>query len=91
MLVSLNAIRSGMVAAKEAVGADVTDGALVEEHFEALSFSMDRLYNAAFDGDSGETLSDPDDAEMQQALSAIVLDALRATIALGLRLDLPPD
>jgi hypothetical protein len=59
MLLSLDTIRSEMVAAKEAVGADVTDGALVEEHFEALSFNMDRLYNAAFDGDSGETLSDP--------------------------------
>jgi hypothetical protein len=47
------------------------------------------LFQAAFDENTGETLSDPNEAEMTQALSALVVDALRATIALGLRLDLP--
>lgn len=89
MVVSLDRIRNEMVAKSETVGADVTDGALIEQHFDALSFDLDRLFQAAFDENTGETLSDPDEAEMTQALSALVVDALRATLALGLRLDLP--
>ena len=89
MVVSLDLIRNEMVAQAETVGADVTDHALIEQHFDALSFDLDRLFQAAFDENTGETLSDPDEAEMTQALSALVVDALRATIALGLRLDLP--
>lgn len=89
MIVSLDHIRSEMIAKSETVGADVTDHALIEQHFDALSFDLDRLFQAAFDENSGETLSDPDEAEMTQALSALVVDALRATLALGLRLDLP--
>lgn len=89
LMVCLDRIRSEMVARKEAVGADVTDGELIEQHFDALSFDLDRLFQAAFDENTGATLCDPDEAEMTQALSALVVDALRATIALGLRLDLP--
>lgn len=89
MLVSLDSIRNEMVAKAETVGADVTDGALIEQHFDALSFDLDRLFRAAFDENSGETLCNPDEAEMTQALSSLVVDALRATLALGLQLDLP--
>ena len=89
MIVSLDSIRNEMVAKSETVGADVTDGALIEQHYDALSFDLDRLFQAAFDENTSETLSDPDEAEMTQALSALVVDALRATLALGLRLDLP--
>lgn len=84
---SLNAIRTEMIARQEVVGGDVTDSATVEQHLAALEFDLDRFHAASIDQNTGETLCDPDEAEMSHALSALIKDALRATIALGLRLD----
>lgn len=89
MNLCLDSIRSEMISQNEAVGVDVTDGAVVEQYLDALSFNLDRFHGAVFEPDTLETLLEPDEAEMQQALLAIAIDAIRATIALGLRLDSP--
>jgi hypothetical protein len=82
-------IRAQMIAANDTVGGDVTADDVVGMYLTMLDCNLDRIHSAAVCPDTGEPLLKPDEHEIAAGLSSLILDAVKMSVALGLKLDNP--